>query len=120
VPFNQLPHALNPDQGYLVSWNNKPAPEWNNTVTSFLGMFGPVQRANTLINLLDTLTPGSATLETLAEINRIAGHTTDTPREEGVGADAPEPAPFRVLASTRPLLWTMLDRVRTSRVTLRR
>jgi len=111
VPFDRLPHSLNPDQGYLVSWNTKPAPEWNNTVTSFLGMFGPVQRTNTLINLLDTLTPGSATLETLAEINRIAGHTTDTPRQEGVGEDAPAPAAFQVFASTRPLLQTMLDRV---------
>ena len=111
VPFEQMPHALNPDQGWLVSWNNKPSPEWNNTVTSFLGTFGPVQRVNTLINLLTELSPGTVTLTTLEEINRVAGLTTDTPRDEGVGANAPAPAPLQVFASTPGLLDQMLDRV---------
>jgi penicillin G amidase len=111
VAFEDLPHALNPEQGWLTSWNNKPAPGWNNTVTSFLGMHGPVERVNTLTNLLNELAPGSVTLSTLEEINRIAGSTTDTPREEGVGANAPAPAPFNVFVSTVPLLDSMLAHV---------
>ena len=111
VPFEEMPRALNPDQGWLVSWNNKPSPQWDNTVTSFLGMFGPVQRVNTLINLLADLSPGTVTLATLEEINRVAGSTTDTPRDEGVGVNAPAPAPFQVFVSTPGLLDHMLDRV---------
>jgi penicillin G amidase len=111
VPPEAMPHALNPEQGWLASWNNKPSPEWNNTVTSFLGTHGPVQRVNTLFNLLSKLTPGSVTLSTLEEINRTAGSTTDTPRDEGVGHNAPAPAPFQVFVSTVPLLQSMLDRV---------
>lgn len=78
VPFDELPHAVNPDQGWLASWNNKPSPEWNNSVIGF-GTFGPVQRVNTLVTLLTQLAPGTATLETLEHINRTAGSTADTP-----------------------------------------
>ena len=111
VPFEDLPHALNPDQGWLASWNNKPSPDWNNSVSSFLGTFGPVQRVNTLTNLLNGLAPGTVTLSTLEEINRIAGSTTDTPREEGQGANAPAPAPLQVFVSTVPLLQSMIGHV---------
>ena len=37
------------------------------------------ERVDTLFNLLETLEPGTATANTLAEINRLAGLTTDTP-----------------------------------------
>ena len=111
VPFEDMPHALNPEQGWLVSWNNKPSPEWPNSVTSFLGTFGPVHRVNTLTNLLNGLAPGTVTLSTLEEINRIAGSTTDTPRDEGQGANAPAPATSQVFVSTIPLLQSMLDHV---------
>lgn len=111
VPFAQMPHSLNPDQGWLVSWNNKPSPDWDNSVSSFLGTFGPVQRVNTLINLLQTLAPGTVTLSTLEDINRIAGSTTDTPRDEGQGDNAPAPAPFQVFVSTVPLLDSMIGHV---------
>ena len=35
LPFNQQPHALNPRQGWLVSWNNKPARGWANSSAGF-------------------------------------------------------------------------------------
>jgi len=78
IPWEDMPHALNPEQGWLVSWNNKPAPGWNNSTPGF-GSFGPVHRVNTLVNLLEQITPGSATTGTLEMINRTAGWTTDTP-----------------------------------------
>jgi penicillin amidase len=30
IPFSELPQVINPAQGYLVNWNNKPATWWNN------------------------------------------------------------------------------------------
>ncbi|MCP3868627.1 MAG: penicillin acylase family protein [Gammaproteobacteria bacterium] len=78
IPWKEMPHTRNPAQGWLASWNNKPVTGWENSVADF-GTFGPVHRVNTLINLLEELTPRSATLATLEEINRTAGMTTDTP-----------------------------------------
>ncbi len=101
IPWEQMPHALNPEQGWLASWNNKPAPGWENSTPGF-GSFGPVHRVNTLVNLLEGVAPGSATIETLEAINRTAGWTTDTP--SGV-------ANFVVVST---LLDDMLDLVDTS------
>jgi penicillin G amidase len=78
MPFDQQPHALNPERGWMASWNNKPAANWSNSSTGFWG-WGPVHRVNTLVNLLDRVEPGTASLDTLARINRTAGTTTDTP-----------------------------------------
>jgi len=89
VPFKEMPHAVNPDQGWLASWNNKPSPDWSNTVGGF-GTFGPVHRANVLAHLLTQLAPGSASLATLERINRTAGSSTDTPSG----------TPFNVFVST--------------------
>jgi penicillin amidase len=78
VPFSQQPHALNPRQGWLASWNNKPAPGWANSSAGFWD-WGPVQRVTTLANQLRRIAPGTATVGTLEQINRTAGQTTDTP-----------------------------------------
>ena len=78
IPWEEMPHALNPEQGWLASWNNKPAPGWENSTPGF-GTFGPVHRVNTLVNLLEQVTPASATMETVEMLNRTAGWTTDTP-----------------------------------------
>ena len=78
LPWEAMPHALNPEQGWLASWNNKPAPGWKNSTSGF-GSFGPVHRVNTLTNLLSQIAPGTATVSTMEAINRTAGWTTDTP-----------------------------------------
>jgi penicillin amidase len=78
VPFSQQPHALNPRQGWLASWNNKPASGWANSSAGFWD-WGPVQRVTTLMRLLRRVAPGTATVGTLERINRTAGWTTDTP-----------------------------------------
>jgi penicillin amidase len=30
VPFDKLPHVVNPPSGIIFNWNNKPAPGWKN------------------------------------------------------------------------------------------
>jgi penicillin amidase len=78
MPFEQMPHSRNPEQGFLTSWNNKPGPGWENSSTNFW-MWGGAHRVNTLINQLKAIAPGTATVETIEELNRIGGWTTDTP-----------------------------------------
>jgi penicillin amidase len=78
LPFDQMPHSRNPEQGFLTSWNNKPSPGWENSSTNFW-MWGGAHRVNTLNDQLSRIEPGTATVQTLEEINRIAGWTTDTP-----------------------------------------
>lgn len=38
-----LPHAVNPDSGFLVSWNNRPAPGWGSSDAEF--DYGPIHRS---------------------------------------------------------------------------
>jgi penicillin amidase len=78
IPFDRMPHAVNPQRGWLVNWNNKPGPDWPNTSAGFWD-WGPVHRVNTLRHIVEDLPPHSVTLETLAAINRRAGLTTDSP-----------------------------------------
>jgi penicillin amidase len=78
IPWDDMPHTINPERGWMTSWNNKPEVGWENTAAGF-GTFGPVHRVNTLINLLEQIEPGTATMATLESINRTAGWTTDTP-----------------------------------------
>jgi penicillin amidase len=101
LAFDRQPHALNPDQGWLASWNNKPAASWPNSTAGFWD-WGPVQRVNTLMNQLRRIEPGTATPATLERLNRTAGTTTDTPSGS---ADT-------VFVST--LLGALLDRVDTA------
>ncbi len=78
LPFSENPHARNPEQGFLTSWNNKPAPGWENSTGDFW-MWGAAHRVNTFMAELKALTPRSATVETVEAINRTGGWTTDTP-----------------------------------------
>lgn len=39
LPFSKMPQVINPKQGYLISWNNKPASWWDN---SDFPVWGPV------------------------------------------------------------------------------
>lgn len=78
LAFDRQPQDLNPAQGWLASWNNKPAAGWPNSTAGFWD-WGPVHRVTTLTNQLRQIAPGTATVRTLERINRTAGWTTDTP-----------------------------------------
>ena len=78
IPWNDMPRALNPDQGWISSWNNKPRAGWENSTIDFLN-WGPVHRVNTFNNVLSEIKPGTATTQTLEQLNVVGGWTTDTP-----------------------------------------
>jgi len=78
VPFDQMPHSVNPAQGWIANWNNKPGPNWPNSSAGFWD-WGPVHRVNTLFRIVERIPPHSATLSTLEAVNRRAGFTTDSP-----------------------------------------
>lgn len=45
IPFKNHPQVINPDQGWLANWNNKPAKAWDN----YDGIkWGPIQRVELL------------------------------------------------------------------------
>ncbi len=49
IPFDQMPHVTNPASGYLVNWNNKPAPWWDNGDRPTWGEIFRVHRIKQLI-----------------------------------------------------------------------
>ncbi|UCH34176.1 MAG: penicillin acylase family protein [Armatimonadota bacterium] len=42
VPFSEMPQVINPEHGYLVNWNNKPAPWLDNGDECTWGPFWPI------------------------------------------------------------------------------
>jgi acyl-homoserine lactone acylase PvdQ len=46
LPFRRLPKAIDPERGYLVSWNNKQAPGWR--ASDWDWQYGPVHRSQRL------------------------------------------------------------------------
>src|SRR5215471_15702826 len=78
LPWPAMPHVINPAQGWLANWNNKPEPGWPNSASGFLD-WGPVQRVQALTRQLATLRPHTATAATLDHINRIAAQTAESP-----------------------------------------
>ncbi len=78
IPWGQMPHSVNPDQGWISSWNNKPAAGWKSARLNFWS-WGPVHRVQALNDELSKIEPATATLETLKELNISAGWRTQTP-----------------------------------------
>jgi penicillin G amidase len=68
APFESLPHAINPSQGIVANWNNKPSPDWEYTEE----FFGPTHRSGFILDQLDSLEKVSWT--DMEEINKKAGH----------------------------------------------
>ena len=73
-----MPHSVNPAQGWIANWNNKPGPNWRNSSAGFWD-WGPVHRVNTLFRIVEKILPRSASLSTPEAVNRRAGFTTDSP-----------------------------------------
>jgi penicillin amidase len=78
VPWEQMPHIVNPRQGWLASWNNKPALGWDSSSIGFWN-WGPAHRYVTLERQVEAIAPGTASVATLEAINRVVGETTDSP-----------------------------------------
>jgi penicillin G amidase len=54
LPFDQMPHSINPDQGWLANWNNKPAHGWldGEGISSTSRPGGPGERVTALVDQL--------------------------------------------------------------------
>jgi len=48
LSFDEMPHIVNPKQGFLVNWNNKPAAWWENVDTPVWGAIWHVSRIHDL------------------------------------------------------------------------
>ncbi len=78
LPVADLPAVVDPPQGWLANWNNKPRAGWANSSDGFW-QWGPVQRVQTLQRQVAALAPGSAGVDTLERVNRVAGTTSQSP-----------------------------------------
>lgn len=66
--FETLPHAINPAQGVVANWNNKPSGEWEYTEQAF----GPTHRAKFILDQLGGL--DKVSWSDMEAINKKAGH----------------------------------------------
>ena len=66
--FEAMPQAINPAQGYVANWNNKPSPDWEYTETAY----GPTHRAKFIIDQLNSMKKVS--WSDMEELNKKAGH----------------------------------------------
>ncbi|HVE64053.1 MAG TPA: penicillin acylase family protein [Mycobacteriales bacterium] len=73
LTFEEMPHSVDPPEGYLVNWNNKPARGWldGEGRAPFSRPAGPVQR----VTLLHDLLRGRKDLDlkALMAVDRLAG-----------------------------------------------
>jgi penicillin amidase len=78
-PFRRHPQVINPDQGWISNWNNKPAVGWDNTDHCCGGKWGSVQRVSLLQDQMSELLGGAgkAELSDLVDVIRV-GATQDT------------------------------------------
>jgi hypothetical protein len=70
IPFTQMPHSVNPGQGYLDNWNTKPAPGIYAQTTG-PGQWGTIYRSQPLSQMLSAST--HITIGYLGEIQHSAG-----------------------------------------------
>lgn len=69
-PYDTQPKIVNPDQGWVANWNNKPTAGWDN-MDGF--KWGPLHRVQLLIDQMHgLLDDGKATLSDLADVIRVA------------------------------------------------
>ncbi len=69
LPFARIPKDLNPAQGYLTSWNNAQAPQWNAADANL--SYGPLHRSLPLDDRV--LADASMTLTELVQAMEDAG-----------------------------------------------
>lgn len=93
LPLEAMPHALNPHQGWLANWNNKPQASWPNSTGGFFD-WGPVQRVQRIIQLIkgdeeEDEDVDDFDLHRLAALTELLGRVVDTPSGESLYVFAP-------------------------------
>jgi penicillin G amidase len=72
LPFESLPHAVDPAQGYLANWNNKPAHGWLDGVGMSYDSY-PAGRGHRVTNVAHIIeSRDDWTFETLRDLDRYA------------------------------------------------
>jgi penicillin amidase len=67
IPFDEMPHARNPDTGYVVTCNQRVAPA---DYPHYIGMdFAPEYRARRITDRLREIPPGTATVDSMAGVH---------------------------------------------------
>ena len=75
LAFEDLPHAVDPAQGFLANWNNKPAHGWGDGVGMSWSSY-PAGHGHRVVNLLDALAARDDwTFDDLRRLDRIAAET---------------------------------------------
>jgi acyl-homoserine lactone acylase PvdQ len=71
IPFASHPQVVDPEQGWIANWNNKPSTGWNNGDTSH---WGPTHRVQLLAERMESLLSGDgkATLSDIVDVIRLA------------------------------------------------
>jgi len=76
LPFKRHPQAINPEQGWIANWNNKPSVAWNNTDQCCWGSrkWGSVHRVSLLQDQMHELLDGAgkAELSDLVDVAKVA------------------------------------------------
>jgi len=97
VPAGEVPHVLNPDQGFIANWNQQPAVGWY-FPGSGLG-WGRTQRAKLLIDYLEARR--NITVDDVKNLNRYASFAENNARFfrplllEAVGTTAADDAELK-------------------------
>ena len=70
----EMPRCINPEQGWLTNWNNKPIADWPYAESDF--HWGEGHRVQRLLDVLDyyELVVGKVTFDDMNTINQIAGY----------------------------------------------
>ncbi len=71
LPFEQNPQVYNPKRGYIVNWNNKPSPNWNDPDMWWL-IWGSADRVKVIFDELEK--KEKFTAEEIWEMNRRISH----------------------------------------------
>jgi acyl-homoserine lactone acylase PvdQ len=75
-PFGKHPKAINPEQGWLANWNNKPSIAWDNTDQCCAGSrkWGAIQRVSLLQDQLENMLAGAGKVDMsdVVDVARIA------------------------------------------------
>ena len=81
LPFEELPHVIDPNQGYVANWNTKPAFGWldGEGLGSTSRAAGPGQRVTNILDLLATR--NNWTFDSLRDIDMHTGTTDVRARE---------------------------------------
>ena len=71
MAWEDNPHVINPEQGWIANWNNKPSEDWDGSEHA---TWGPTQRVRLLSDKLTALLAGEgkAQLSDLVDVIRVA------------------------------------------------